>query len=344
MLDRVWNAFVAQHPHGHLLQTTHWGALKASFGWDSQLLTLGSDEQPVAGAQVLYRRLRRGMPLGLAGPWPSIAYLPKGPVVDWGDQSLVASLLSLVAAKARKQGAILIRIEPEVAQGKSPALVEQLEALGFQSSPRAVQPRRTLILDISGGEGEILGRMKQKTRYNIRLAQRKGVLVRRGTSSDLSIFAQLMQETGSRNVFGVHSLAYYHQAYDSFGPDDRVALFVAEYEDQPLGAIMAFALGDTAWYFYGASSSKERRRMPSYLLQWEAIRWARGKGCARYDLWGVPDEDEEVLEDQFTNRSDGLWGVYRFKRGFGGQLVRWVGAFDLPLNRSLYGLVRRIGL
>jgi peptidoglycan pentaglycine glycine transferase (the first glycine) len=152
----------------------------------------------------------------------------------------------------------------------------------------------------------------------------------------------LMTMTGERSDFDVHSAAYYEIAYRLFAPTTRLVLLMAEYQGRPLAALMAFAMGGTAWYFYGASSDDERQRMPAYLLQWEAIRWARAKGCAVYDLWGVPDEDEETLEAGLTSRSDGLWGVYRFKRGFGGKLVRWVGAFDQVLMPPFYHVFTRL--
>jgi lipid II:glycine glycyltransferase (peptidoglycan interpeptide bridge formation enzyme) len=113
---------------------------------------------------------------------------------------------------------------------------------------------------------------------------------------------------------------------------------VAEHDGRPLAALMVFARGSTAWYFYGASSSDGRNLMPTYALQWQAMRWARARGCSRYDLWGVPDEPESVLESEFTRRQDGLWGVYRFKRGFGGRLARTTGAWDLVLRPGLYRL------
>jgi lipid II:glycine glycyltransferase (peptidoglycan interpeptide bridge formation enzyme) len=103
---------------------------------------------------------------------------------------------------------------------------------------------------------------------------------------------------------------------------------------------MVFARGNRSWYFYGASTEQERARMPTYLLQWQAIRWARGRGCREYDLWGVPDADLPQLEAQFSSRSDGLWGVYRFKRGFGGRLMRTPGGWDRPYSRLLYSLYR----
>ncbi len=121
-------------------------------------------------------------------------------------------------------------------------------------------------------------------------------------------------------MFGVHSRDYYQRAYELFQPRGECILLLAEYQGEPISALMAFSRGQRAWYFYGASGNAHRERMPTYLLQWEAMRWARARGCLSYDLWGVPDYDESYLETHFSERSQGLWGVYRFKRGFGGQL------------------------
>jgi lipid II:glycine glycyltransferase (peptidoglycan interpeptide bridge formation enzyme) len=113
---------------------------------------------------------------------------------------------------------------------------------------------------------------------------------------------------------------------------------MADFEGEDLAGLMVFFQGKRAWYFYGASSGKRRDLMPAYAVQWEAMRWAREKGCTLYDLWGVPDEDEDKLESQFESRTDGLWGVYRFKRGFGGKLVRSAGPWDRVYNPALYRL------
>jgi peptidoglycan pentaglycine glycine transferase (the first glycine) len=118
----------------------------------------------------------------------------------------------------------------------------------------------------------------------------------------------------------------------------QVALFLAEYEGRPLAGVMVFALGETAAYLYGASSNEERQRMPTYAVQWAAMEWAKARGCQRYDLWGIPDAPEEELETNFADRHDGLWGVYRFKRGFGGQVQRTVGAADHIYNKLVYKL------
>jgi lipid II:glycine glycyltransferase (peptidoglycan interpeptide bridge formation enzyme) len=123
--------------------------------------------------------------------------------------------------------------------------------------------------------------------------------------------------------------------FEGFQPD-HAALFIASYAGRDLGALMAFRLGESAWYLYGASSNEERDRMPNHALQWEAMRWARENGCKTYDMWGIPDEEEAVLEAQFETRHDGLWGVYGFKRGFGGRVWRSVGAWDRVYNPLLY--------
>ncbi len=338
MLEQAWDDLVARHPRGHLLQTRNWGALKARFGWEAERVLLQEDGRLVAGAQVLYR------------PFPSqrlplarVAYLPKGPLVDWDDGNQVREVLRRVTAAARRRRALFVRIEPHLEQDEAAGVKGLLQAAGFVVRGRPVQPRRTLLLDIRPDEEAILGQMKPKTRYNIRLAGRKGVTVREGGRDDLPAFDRLMATTGERNEFGVHSSAYYQAVYDLFAPRGELGLLLAEYEGRPLAGLMLFCLAQTAWYFYGASSDDERQRMPAYLLQWEAIRWARSRGCALYDLWGVPDEDEETLEANFTERSEGLWGVYRFKRGFGGRLVRWAGAHDRPLIRPLYQLYRVLG-
>jgi lipid II:glycine glycyltransferase (peptidoglycan interpeptide bridge formation enzyme) len=333
--ETSWDDLVAHSECGHLLQTQSWAALKSEFGWESQLVTRREADDLVAGAQLL----TRWSPLLRLF---SVAYVPKGPVVDWRNTERVRAILGDLLASARQRRAILLRIEPNLPESEMVAVEPVLAACGFWPAGRSVQPRRTILVDISGDEDEILGRMKQKTRYNIRLAGRKEVTVREGGREDLADFNRLMQVTGGRNAFGVHSADYYRAAYDLFSAEERVGLLLAEYAGRPLAALMVFALGDTAWYLYGASSDEERRRMPAYLLQWEAIRWARARGCCRYDLWGVPDADEETLEANFTKRTDGLWGVYRFKRGFGGQLKRWAGAYDHVLNRPLYQISKRL--
>jgi peptidoglycan pentaglycine glycine transferase (the first glycine) len=325
----AWDRRVAAAPQGHLLQSWGWGDLKARSGWRVQRLAVEG-----ALAQVLFRPL----PAGLG----TIAYVPKGPLVDYRDPSSLRTLLDAVQPLARKERALCLKIEPDLED--DPDMARRLQALGFRASPQAIQPRRTILVDLAPDPEEILGRMKQKTRYNIRLAARKGVSVRAGTEADLAPFYELMETTARRDGFGIHTRAYYGVAHRLFVEAGQGQLLLAEYEGSLLAGLVVLGLCQsgrctTACYMYGASSDEHRNLMPTYLLQWESMLWAKEQGCRTYDLWGVPDEDEAVLERDFTQRSDGLWGVYRFKRGFGGRLVRTVGAWDLiyaPLRYRLY--------
>ncbi len=295
----------------HVLQTRAWGELKARFGWEAD---------SAASPLLLYRRL----PLGLR-----LAYVPRGPMPT-------AAQLAALSTAARRRGAFMLKLEPDVEE--SPEAVADLRALGLQPSPHAIQPRRSIVLDLAGNPDDVLARMKQKTRYNIRLAEKKGVSARLGTAADLPAFNALMHETGSRDGFGVHAPEYYAAAFGLFAQQGQAALALAEFEGRLLAAVMAFAVDGNAWYLYGASSDHERQRMAPYLAQWAAIEWAREQRALTYDLWGVPDADEVELEAGFETRRDGLWGVYRFKRGWGGRLTRTVGAWDRVFNPLLYRL------
>jgi lipid II:glycine glycyltransferase (peptidoglycan interpeptide bridge formation enzyme) len=291
---------------------------------------LTSGDDLVAGAQILFRRL----PAALG----QLAYVPKGPIVDWTDQRALEKLVVALDQVAQERRALAVTIEPNLRDEATHR--ERLRSFRFHPAPfSAIQPRRTLIVDITPDENDILMEMKSKTRYNIRLAGRKGVTVREGDADDVSTFNELLAATADRADFGIHPPAYYEAAYQRFAPRDWARLLLAEVEGKAVAGLMVFALPPRSWYFYGASISAHRKKMPTYLLQWEAMRWAKSRGCRTYDMWGVPDEDRETLEDQFIERSDGLWGVYRFKRGFGGELVRTVGTWDrvcAPLRYQMY--------
>ncbi len=332
-----WKQFISEHPAAHVLQTAEWGELKSAFGWDAvRMLCDGS------GVQVLFRRL----PLGF-----SVAYIPK-PVMDIlrdGSSRFWQELVGLCWSR----GAVFLKIEPdawettEATQEAAPRAFAEAHRAA-ESTPEArlhpdirrsgfnIQPPRTIIVDLRGSQDQMLARMKQKTRYNIRLAEKKDVTVR--SWSDIAGFHELIKQTGGRDGFAVHSLEYYRRAYELFHPQGDCELLVAEHESRPLAALMVFRHGPRAWYLYGASNDLERNRMPTYLLQWQAMLWAKEGGALEYDLWGVPDEEGPKLEAGFETRQDGLWGVYRFKRGFGGTLHRAAQAWDVVFNPLLYRL------
>lgn len=333
----VWDPFVARHPYGHLLQSSRWGALKARFGWQVTRVALHETHTIVAGAQILLRRT----------PWgQNFAYVPRGPVIDWSRADLVAALLPAIAQAARRQRAYLLRLEPELVD--DPAWAQCLAGHGLSPSPETVQPRSTVHIDLTAGSDEILARMKQKWRYNVRLAARKGVQVRHATRADLPAIQDLLLLTGKRDGFGIHSADYYYAAFDLFVPSGLATWLLAEYAGELLAAIAVFALGSRAWYLWGASGNSQRNLMPNHALQWAAIEWAKQQGCTTYDLWGIPDEvgvrySQGTLaadtEDD-AGQDEGLWGVWRFKQGFGGRVVRYVGAWDQVLSRPGHWLHR----
>jgi len=310
-----WNKFLNQNPNAHLLQLGDWGELKKDFGWKPVRLILDGK----IGAQILFRRLPLGLTLG---------YMPK-PVFSFQQSEMNEKFWEEVDSVCKKNRAVFLKLEPDAWDHAF-----NFQPSTFKLSTHNIQPPRTITIDIRDDEENILSHMKPKCRYNIRLAEKKGVTVL--AWDDVPAFHEMMTVTGGRDGFSVHSKEYYQRAYELFHPNGTCELLVAEYEGRPLASVMVFANGNRAWYVYGASNNEERNRMPTYLLQWDAIRWAKARGCEEYDLWGVPDENEDALEAEFESRNDGLWGVYRFKRGFGGEVKRAAQALDRVYNPLMY--------
>jgi peptidoglycan pentaglycine glycine transferase (the first glycine) len=318
---------------GHLLQSWSWGEFKRRFGWRPARLVAWDQTGKVAKgvAQVLIRDL----PVG------KMAYVPKGPVADSTDEPAWKRLSTILRRFGREQSVTFLQIEPDV-EGEHP-LTQLLLDEGFRTAQRGVQPVSTMVVDLTGDREEILMRMKSKTRYNIRLAERKGVTVGEGGEDDVPAFYHLMEMTKERDDFGIHAQEYYRDAWRTFAPQGRAKLLLAYYGDELLAGLMVFALGSRAWYLYGASSNKHRNRMPNHLLQWRAMLWAKERGCTSYDLWGIPEEAGTGAEDmEEVLERGGLWGVYRFKRGFGGRVVRYSSSYDYVLSPVLYWLGTKV--
>jgi lipid II:glycine glycyltransferase (peptidoglycan interpeptide bridge formation enzyme) len=341
--DAAWDDFVANHATSQFLQTSAWAALKSRFGWQATRVVLNDNTgRPYAGASLLLRRA--------AGI--SVAYIPRGPVVDWSDVTAASATMDAVAQEARRMGASVLLVEPELPDSQEAQ--KHMVRLGLRRSPNTIQPPSTTVLDISGEEDDVLARMKSKWRYNVRLAERKGVTVRELHAADLPVFNQLMNETAARDGFAVHSADYYAAAFELFTPQWG-AFLLAEHEGKPLGALVVLVCGTMAWYVWGASSNHERSRMPNHALQWAAMRWARARGATCYDFWGIPDEIGKLATGVNNGSGAGtavdaipidlemlpshdLWGVYRFKQGFGGEVVRHVGTWEMPLRPLGYQL------
>lgn len=318
-----WNSLLGEIPRAHVLQTWEWGEFKAHYGWQAARLRLEKAGKPVAAAQVLRRNLPR-LPFGLL-------YVPRGPAVDYADPTRVDEALSALEAYARRQNAILIKIDPDLETTAASAPL--LKNRGWRLSREQIQFRNTVTLDLGRPEEEILAGMKPKWRYNIRLAERRGVEIGPGGTGTLAEFYKMYAETSARDGFLIRPYRYYHDAWGAFLEAGLAHMLLARVGQELVAGLILFRFRSRAWYFYGASRGAHREKMPNHLLQWEAIRLARSRGCAEYDFWGAPDKFDE---------SDPMHGVYRFKEGFGGRPVQTVGANDFVVNPPLFQLYARL--
>lgn len=337
-----WNQLISQLPDPHLLQTREWAEAKQPFGWTAHYKTWhDADGKLAAAAQILQRSIRiPGIKRSLC-----MLYIPKGPLLrDWTDAALRAEVLAGIADLARSEGAFFVKIDPDVNLGTGlpdkkredptgAAFVSELKGSGWRFSNEQVQMRNTMLIDLHRSEEEQLAAMKQKTRYNLRLAERKGVKVRHGGPQDFPLLYRMYAETSVRDGFVIRSEAYYNAVWERFFEAGMLTPLVAEVEGQAVAGLMLFIFGKQSWYLYGMSRDRAREWMPNYLLQWEAMKASKAAGCETYDLWGAPDE---------FNESDPMWGVYRFKVGLGAYEARRIGAWDLPVKPLIYSLYTQV--
>ncbi len=346
-----WNEITASLPLAHLLQTWEWSQVKARYDWQALPFVWEFEKgKPVAAAMIL----KRTLPVAGFAKKMCVLYIPKGPLMDWSDIDLRTRVLDDLSTFAKRQGAIFIKIDPDVVLGtgvpgaeasvefeSGHAVRSWLDTRGWRFSQDQIQFRNTVLVDLTPSEDELLVRMKQKTRYNIRLAQKKGVTVRTAAVADLPLLYRMYAETSVRDGFLIREEGYYQAVWQGFRGVSPLAdpcqpfteALIAEVEGDPLAAVSLFYFAGQAIYLFGMSRETHREKMPNYLLQWEAMRRARSVGCRVYNLWGAPDE---FLE------SDGLWGVFRFKEGLGGVVSRTIGAWDFTPNPLLYKMYTEV--
>jgi lipid II:glycine glycyltransferase (peptidoglycan interpeptide bridge formation enzyme) len=327
-----WNATLNQ-AGGHLLQSWQWGEFKSRHGWTpDRVMVEGPDG--LGMAQILYRA---------KGPI-SIGYVPRGPLITGDVEKVWPRLRQEIDASARSHRAIAVIIETDAPLG----LAGTYRDAGLVAGPAHLQPGRTVKIPLLDDE-MILKGMHQKTRYNVRLAQRRGVTVRQCTMTDADIdaFYTLLSDTSGRNEFGIHSKAYYRDFLKAFGPQAR--LLFAESDGHVGAAIIAAAFGNEAIYMYGASSTQHRAHGAAFYLQFEAMRWARAQGCTTYDLWGIPEIDPDTTTDESSTaiagtKGDDWRGLFRFKTGFGGEVVSYPPTLERRYVPILPWLARKSGV
>ena len=368
MTHQLWNQIISALPNPHFLQTYEWGQVKAKYGWtplyavwgangefkvEDSSETLSTFHFPIVAAALILKKsvIRRSFAARL-----SILYAPKGPLLDWENASLRKRVLDDLQSFAKRQGAIFLKLDPDVVlgtgvpnsdgdpvHGGGQALKSELKSRGWVFSADQIQFRNSVLIDLHPTEDEMLARMKQKTRYNVRLAEKKGVTVRVGNLEDLGMLYRMYAETSVRDGFVIRDESYYQTVWKLFManaqspiPDSQLPItipLIAEVDHDPVAAIFLFLFAGRAYYVYGMSRDAHREKMPTYLLQWEAMKRAKSAGCTVYDLWGAP----EVFDE-----SDSMWGVYRFKEGLGGEVVRTLGAWDYAPNALWYKLYAEV--
>jgi peptidoglycan pentaglycine glycine transferase (the first glycine) len=321
----AWDRFVAESQKPHIFQSWAWGEIKAGMGWRPYRLALKRDGQWRAGLSVLER------------DFPVIGrrffYASRGPVVSagWTPEDLRA-LFSHVEQLARSRRAVFLKLDPDVSQD-SDWLSSYLAQAKFAAAPEAggfsgIQPRCVFRLDIAPSEDDLLKAMDQKTRYNIRLAEKKGVVIRPvQEQSDLDTFYRILVETARRDGFLIRPLRYFADIAEHLGSRGQARYFLAEADGRAIAGALLLTIGPVAWYAYGASANQDRHLMPNHLMQWTLIRWAKDHGCRLYDFRAVPCD---------ISSEHPLYGLFRFKKGFGGTLTKFIGEFDRVYNPWIY--------
>ena len=340
MDKKTWDGVIKKFANAHVLQTWEWAEVKLKYGWKPDFHIWRDGEGNVEAVALILQRTLRVFKIG---PQIQICYIPRGPLLDWADENLRKRVINDLCLYAREHKAIFLKMDPDLVIGNGiPGqkgseenelgikVREQIQNEDWHFSPDQIQFRNTVWIDLTLSENDLLMKMKQKTRYNIRLAGRKGVKVRLATEEDFSLLYRMYVDTSIRDGFIIRPKEYYLWVWNKFIKADMAKALIAEVDDEPVAGLFLFYLGKKAWYLYGMSTLKHRQKMPNYLLQWEAIKLAKSLGCEVYDLWGAPD---------YFNENDHMWGVFRFKIGLGGRVVRTIGAWDytsLPFWYSAY--------
>lgn len=311
------------------LQSGFWGSFKAAFGWNARAFLMEWDD----GIKIPLLLIRRKL-----GPCFSFSYVPWGPELppsfpedDAERKKLLVKAADLLRALLPNDTAFIRFDAPWFnADATVPKLSEPFVRAGAD-----VQPPDTVLVDLTCTEDEILASMKAKWRYNIRLSAKKGVVVKRLDTDGLDIFYDLYKQTARRDKIAIHSLEYYKRLFDhakEYKPAVQdLRLYIAEYDGEALSALILLVRAQEATYLYGASSDRHRNLMAPYALQWHAMQDAKHAGCIRYDLFGIPPD---------ANPAHPMAGLYRFKTGFGGQIIHRSGSYDYAYNPLLCSLFK----
>ena len=320
--EKEYTDFLESHERCNFRQSIEWGKVKTS--WKKEIILAEDNSGKIIGSLMVWIRK---IPI-----FGNIMYSARGPVCDVHNMEVLKQLTEGAKELAKKYNAIVLRIEPDIVSSDETFKSIMID-LGYQIKDDAknfreeIQPRYVFRLDTKGKtEEELFSNLHSKTRYNVRLATKKGVTIKEGNREDLKDFHKIMVTTGIRDGFITRSLEYFERMYDQMAPK-HMKLLMAMAEGKPISGVIVITYGNKTWYLYGASSNEHRNLMPNYLLQWEMIKIALKNKSDIYDLRGVP------------GIADNSNGLYRFKKGFGAEYTEFVGEVYMefkPLKFRLY--------
>ena len=312
------NEFLEKNKKSHFLQSPEWANVKSD--WKHEMIVIEENNEIKGTMSILLRKV----PIFNR----YIMYAPRGFVCNEHDKDTLKKLTDKAKEVAKKYKAFIFRLDPDVPNDDE-EFKKIMDELGYKmkknikSINQVIQPKFVFRLNLTNKtEDELLASFNQKTRYNIRLAKKKGVEIRIGKREDLKIFYDIMKETGERDDFFIRPLSYFEHLYDCMGPK-HVRLIIAEHEGTPIAAVLPIMYGNKVWYLYGGSSNKYRNLMPNYLLQFEMMKWGLENNCDIYDFRGVSG---------FKNENDPQYGVYRFKKGFNPEFIEFVNELYIVFN------------
>ena len=325
--SKAFKEFLEHHPRCNFQQSLEWGEVKTS--WIKEVILSCSQDGKIRGSLTVWIRK---MPI-----FGNLMYVARGPVCDLHDKDILSDLKEGADTLAKKYKAFVLRMEPDVEKDDQ-KFREIVTDLGFEIKDDSkdfkdeIQPRFVFQLDLKGKDKDtIFNEFQSKTRYNVRLAIKKGVEIKEGTREDLKVFHDIMVETGKRDNFLIRSLSYFEKMYDELVPTGHMKLLMAYHEGQAISGIITIMYGNKTWYLYGASSNTKRNLMPNYLLQWTMIQDAIDRGNDMYDFRGVSG----VVDENHPQ-----YGLYRFKKGFNARFVEFIGEVYIPYKPLKYKLYK----
>ena len=326
--EEEYKNFLINNERCDFQQSLEWAKLKNA--WIREVILAEDENKKIIGSLLI---LIRKFPL-----FGDLMYSARGPVCDIHNKQVLSQITEGAKLLAKKYKAFGLRLEPEVELHDN-KFREIVSNLGYyikddaKSFKEEIQAKNVLRLYLKGKtEEEIFNNFHPKTRYNVRIAIKKGVIIKEGTKENLKDFYKIMVITGIRDGFIVRPLEYFERMYDCMGPEN-MKILIAYYKDKPISSTILINYGNKSSYLYGASSNEHRNLMPNYLLQWEMIKIALKNKSVLYDLRGI------------EGKADNSNGLYRFKKGFGADYIELIGEVNYafkPLTYKLYRIFEKL--